>query len=97
VSFDEGTGVVRVRLAGSCSGCPSSSVTLKSGVQNMLTHYIPEVSCTLSVSFRTISPSLRHALKVTSVEAVDEDTAKREAEQAEFGNSVKSSCSTHGH
>ena len=29
VSWDEGTGVVRVRLAGSCSGCPSSSVTLK--------------------------------------------------------------------
>ena len=38
-----GTGLVRVRLAGSCQGCPSSSVTLKSGVENMLMHYIPEV------------------------------------------------------
>jgi len=43
VSWDEGVGEVRVQLAGSCSGCPSSSVTLKSGVENMLMHYIPEV------------------------------------------------------
>mmetsp|Transcript_27984 Transcript_27984/g.62447 ORF Transcript_27984/g.62447 Transcript_27984/m.62447 type:complete len:292 (-) Transcript_27984:324-1199(-) len=49
VSFDEGTGVVRVRLAGSCQGCPSSSVTLKSGVENMLMHYIPEVTCVEAV------------------------------------------------
>lgn len=41
--FDPETGVVSVRLAGSCSGCPSSSVTLKNGVENMLMHYIPEV------------------------------------------------------
>ena len=32
-----------MQLAGSCQGCPSSSVTLKSGVENMLMHYIPEV------------------------------------------------------
>merc|ERR1712146_397997 len=44
VSFDEGTGIVRLQLAGSCAGCPSSSVTLKSGVENMLMHYIPEVT-----------------------------------------------------
>ena len=47
--FDEGTGVVRVQLAGSCQGCPSSSVTLKSGVENMLMHYIPEVTAVESV------------------------------------------------
>lgn len=41
--FDEETGIVRVQLAGSCAGCPSSSVTLKNGVENMLKHYIPEV------------------------------------------------------
>jgi Fe-S cluster biogenesis protein NfuA len=41
--FDEKTGIVRVQLAGSCAGCPSSSVTLKNGVENMLKHYIPEV------------------------------------------------------
>lgn len=43
VSFVEETGVVTVQLAGSCVGCPSSSVTLKNGVENMLMHYIPEV------------------------------------------------------
>ncbi|RLN47479.1 hypothetical protein BBJ29_000633 [Phytophthora kernoviae] len=41
--FDEKTGTVSVQLAGSCAGCPSSSVTLKQGVENMLKHYIPEV------------------------------------------------------
>jgi Fe-S cluster biogenesis protein NfuA len=42
--FDEATGVVTVKLMGSCSGCPSSSITLKSGIENMLKHYVPEVS-----------------------------------------------------
>ena len=36
-------GVVRVQLQGSCSGCPSSTMTLKQGVQNLLCHYLPEV------------------------------------------------------
>jgi Fe-S cluster biogenesis protein NfuA len=36
-------GVVKVELQGSCSGCPSSTMTLKQGVQNLLCHYIPEV------------------------------------------------------
>ena len=36
-------GIVTVQLQGSCSGCPSSIMTLKQGVQNLLTHYIPEV------------------------------------------------------
>ena len=41
VSFKEGT--VKVELRGSCSGCPSSIVTLKNGVQNLLRHYVKEV------------------------------------------------------
>ena len=36
-------GVVSVKLQGACSGCPSSIMTLKQGVQNLLCHYIPEV------------------------------------------------------
>ena len=36
-------GVVTVSLQGSCSGCPSSTMTLKQGVQNLLCHYIPEI------------------------------------------------------
>tara|TARA_B100000029_G_scaffold345960_1_gene338324 strand:- start:106 stop:657 length:552 start_codon:yes stop_codon:yes gene_type:complete len=36
-------GVVTVELQGSCSGCPSSTMTLKQGVENLLCHYIPDV------------------------------------------------------
>ena len=36
-------GIVKVQLQGSCSGCPSSTLTLKQGVQNLLKHYIKEV------------------------------------------------------
>ena len=42
-------GKVKVELQGSCSGCPSSTLTLKQGVQNLLTHYIPEVKEVLAV------------------------------------------------
>ena len=36
-------GIVKVQLQGSCSGCPSSTMTLKQGVKNLLCHYLPEV------------------------------------------------------
>jgi len=36
-------GIVFVHMQGACSGCPSSSATLKSGIENMLRHYVPEV------------------------------------------------------
>jgi len=42
--FDVDTGVVWLNMRGACSGCPSSSATLKSGVENMLKHYVPEVT-----------------------------------------------------
>jgi len=42
--FDPGTGVVYLHMRGACSGCPSSSATLRSGVENMLKHYVPEVT-----------------------------------------------------
>lgn len=40
-SFEDG--VVYLTMQGSCSGCPSSTATLKAGIENMLRHYIPEV------------------------------------------------------
>ena len=40
-SFDNG--IVYLHMLGSCSGCPSSTATLKAGIENMLKHYIPEV------------------------------------------------------
>ena len=42
-------GVVTVQLQGSCSGCPSSTMTLKQGVQNLLCHYLPEVKQVVAV------------------------------------------------
>ena len=42
-------GIVKVILQGSCSGCPSSTLTLKQGVENLLCHYIPEVKEVLAV------------------------------------------------
>lgn len=42
--FDAGTGVVYLHMRGACSGCPSSSATLRSGVENLLRHYVPEVT-----------------------------------------------------
>ena len=42
-------GVVMVQLQGSCSGCPSSTMTLKRGVQNLLCHYLPEVKEVVAV------------------------------------------------
>lgn len=36
-------GIVRLHMQGACSGCPSSSATLKHGIENMLRHYVPEV------------------------------------------------------
>ena len=42
-------GVVTVNLQGSCSGCPSSTMTLKRGVQNLLCHYIPEIKEVIAV------------------------------------------------
>ena len=46
---DFNDGVVRVQLQGSCSGCPSSTMTLKQGVQNLLCHYIPEVKEVIAI------------------------------------------------
>lgn len=41
--FDPDSGIVTLKMVGACSGCPSSAITLKSGIENMLCHYIPEV------------------------------------------------------
>jgi Fe-S cluster biogenesis protein NfuA len=43
VGYEEDTGVVTIKMLGACDGCPSSSITLKSGIENMIKHYVPEV------------------------------------------------------
>ena len=47
--FDGGSGTVFLHMQGSCAGCPSSTMTLKNGIENMLRHYIPEVSAVEAV------------------------------------------------
>jgi len=42
--FDVDTGIVHLTMRGACSGCPSSTLTLKQGVENLLRHYVPEVT-----------------------------------------------------
>jgi len=49
--FDEKEGIVRIIMKGSCSGCPSSSITLKNGIERMLVHYVPEVKLVEAVDF----------------------------------------------
>jgi Fe-S cluster biogenesis protein NfuA len=48
-AFDSASGVVSLHMQGSCAGCPSSTMTLKNGIENMLRHYIPEVSAVEAV------------------------------------------------
>lgn len=47
--FDGKSGIVFLHLRGSCAGCPSSTLTLKNGIENMLRHYIPEVNAVEAV------------------------------------------------
>lgn len=43
-SWEHDTGIVKLHMRGSCAGCPSSAMTLKAGIENMLRHYVPEVN-----------------------------------------------------
>lgn len=51
-SFENG--IVKLELHGACSGCPSSTVTLKNGIENMLKHYVPEVDSVEAASAETV-------------------------------------------
>jgi len=42
--FDEADGIVYLEMRGACAGCPSSTMTLKHGIENLLKHYVPEVN-----------------------------------------------------
>ena len=47
--FDESAGIVFLHMRGSCAGCPSSTMTLRNGIENMLRHYVPEVNAVEAV------------------------------------------------
>ena len=42
--FEKSSGIVTLTMRGACAGCPSSTMTLKNGIENLLRHYIPEVT-----------------------------------------------------
>ena len=42
-AYEEDTGIVKLHMRGACAGCPSSTLTLKAGIENLLKHYVPEV------------------------------------------------------
>ncbi|KAJ8703265.1 NifU-like protein 4, mitochondrial [Pleurotus ostreatus] len=75
--FDEESGIVSVKLKGSCRGCDSSTVTLKSGIERMLMHYIPEVKAVEQVldqeeeialnEFSKLEERLSHKTKESSM------------------------------
>jgi Fe-S cluster biogenesis protein NfuA len=48
--FDAETGIVQLIMRGACSGCPSSTLTLKQGVENLLRHYVPEVTAVEAIA-----------------------------------------------
>jgi Fe-S cluster biogenesis protein NfuA len=48
--FEGSSGTVFLKMQGSCAGCPSSTATLKNGIENMLKHYVPEVNAVESVA-----------------------------------------------
>lgn len=56
-------GVVKLQLQGSCTSCPSSTATLKHGVENMLMHYIPEVEGVEQVMDEVLESVSSEALK----------------------------------
>lgn len=70
VKYDAEGGLVHVRLAGSCVGCPSSSVTLRNGVENMLMHYIPEVKGIVDAT--TTTPSEEEVRSVSEGEGAQD-------------------------
>jgi len=80
INFEEDTGIVQVQLAGSCVGCPSSSVTLKNGVENMLMHYIPEVTGVISIEEETGDDDLGHVV-VESSEGSGEEKKQKSYEE----------------
>lgn len=78
--FGEDTdGIVRVKLKGSCRGCDSSTVTLKTGIERMLMHYIPEVKAVEQVLDREEEVQLEEFAKLEA--RLEKERQQREREQ----------------
>lgn len=76
---EETDGIVRLKLKGSCRGCDSSSVTLKSGIERMLMHYIPEVKAVEQVLDREEEVQLEEFAKLEA--RLERERKQREKEK----------------
>ncbi|KAF8167871.1 HIRA-interacting protein 5 [Crassisporium funariophilum] len=77
--FDEGgAGLVKVKLKGSCRGCSSSTVTLKSGIERMLMHYIPEVKGVEQVL------DLEEEVALNEFQKLEEKLSQKDSSMAQF-------------
>jgi len=76
-SFDEKTGKVLVQMQGSCKGCSSSAVTLKNGIENMLRHYVPEVT-----EVEEFVDEVRESVSEEQLRKLEEKLNKQAAQQS---------------
>jgi len=92
-SYNEDTGQVEVKMHGACRGCASSAVTLKSGIEAMLMHYIPEVKGVEAVEDEDEIEGLKEFNKLeSSLGDTDEESA---ANQAKVANAKESPMASH--
>ncbi|VDL15984.1 unnamed protein product [Hymenolepis diminuta] len=85
-------GVVYLKMQGSCTSCPSSIITLKHGVQNMLQFYIPEVESVEQIEEDSVSQDAfdkTEAEIAVKKETMSEESAKKEAASSDREESVK--------
>ena len=83
IAFEDG--VVKLKLRGACRTCDSSTVTLKSGIEKMLMHYVPEVEeGFLLLSYRY------HALLIVVIQVLDEEEQISNSEFAKLEKALKS-------
>ncbi|KAJ3576272.1 hypothetical protein NP233_g534 [Leucocoprinus birnbaumii] len=94
--FDESDGIVKVKLKGSCRGCDSSTVTLKSGIERMLMHYIPEVKSVEQILDQeeevALSEFEKLENKLSQNGKKDSDQSASSSEQMVYVNSKKFAC-----
>ena len=76
--FNIETGIVKLKLQGSCSNCPSSTVTLKSGIENMIKFYVPEVQSVQEVEDETDAISKKQFEKLENMIRTKESKDKND-------------------
>lgn len=87
-------GVVFLQMQGSCSGCPSSAVTLKGGIERMLMHWVPEVQGVMAVDSRNEYEAILRGDGVGAVEQAQAQSEQRRASDEALENLEKKLASS---